>query len=223
MAKIIKATDPNADAVLRYERGALSPPVAEDTPVEEEAYEETPEPQETPEEVLAQARAEAERVIRDGYAEGLRRGTQAGKEEFMRSVGAAADMLVNAAQALVQAREGFLRSVEPQVIALVKAMTERVLQREPSIDAALLETTVRAALGNLVDRERVTLRVNPHDLEALRAQQANLLDDFPAVGQLLIVADEQVGAGGCIAETESLQVDARLDAQLEKILDALTE
>ena len=220
MSKVIKSFDPQSDGIPLYERSLLEEivPVVEE-PVEEEVVDLGP----TPEEILEEARAEAERVVREAYAEGHRRGTEAGHAEYLQSVGQSAETLRGAADAMRAARERFIASLEPQIIALVKDIARRVLRRELKGDEELLRSTVRAVLGNLADREQVTLRVNPADLDVLRREKVSLLEEFDAVERMEIVGDESIAQGGCVAETETLHVDARLDAQLERILDALTE
>ncbi len=173
--------------------------------------------------VLAEARAEAVRVVQEAYAEGYRRGVEAGQAEFAESVGQAAQALISAGQALVQARETFLGALEPQVASLAHAIAARILRREAQVNPELLQITVRAALGNLIEREQVTLHVNPQDLDVLKAQQVTLLEEFDGIEHLAIVPDPSVESGGCMADTASLHVDATLNAQLDRILNALME
>ena len=226
MARIIKSTDPRRGSCLPYERTTLVPPedlVVEEPEPDEAAEEQEPIPEIDPAQLIADARAEAERMIRDGYAEGLRRGKEAGRAEFLEAVGQAAQSLTSAGQVLIQAREAFLSALEPQVVSLAHAIAARILRREAQVNPEVVQMTVRAALGNLIDREQVTLRVNPHDLDVLRAEQAVLLDEFDGTKQLVIVPDASVDTGGCIADTASMHVDATLNAQLERILDALMD
>ncbi len=67
------------------------------------------------------------------------------------------------------------------------------------------------------------IHLNPADYEALQEQGITLLDEFDGVGHIEITPDESVPAGGCSVETNTVHVDARIDSQLAKILEALTE
>jgi flagellar assembly protein FliH len=221
MSKVIKSSEKQTDSIARYERETLTervPVVVEDAP-EEEEVDQAPDPAE----VLAEAHAEAERVVRDAYAEGLRRGIEAGQAQYLESVGQSAEALQAAAGAMKAAREEFISSLEPQVVALVKDIARRILQREIQAKGDLVCRTVRSALANLAEREQVTIRLNPADAETLQREKVALLEEFEAVKRMEIVTDDSVSPGGCIAESELLQVDARLDAQLERILEAMTE
>ena len=109
------------------------------------------------------------------------------------------------------------------VEALAAAIAERILRREPSIEPERVRTTVHEALVHLEKRERITLRMNPADLEALKAQNIALLEEFDAIDDLEIIPDDSVAPGGCVAQSELLEVDARMESQFQKIVDALLE
>jgi len=177
----------------------------------------------SPEETLAALKAEAEAQVREAYAEGLRRGEEAGREQFMARVEHAAEALTTAAHAMQHARQQFLESLEPEVLHMVKLVTERVVRREMHTDATLVQRTVRAALELMLDCERVTLLVNPDDLAALREQQVALLDEFEGLKHLEIRPDASVEPGGCVADAPAMQVDGALKTQLQRIFDAMLE
>lgn len=216
MGKVFKSPHINARMLASYEREVLE----EVLPHDPEADGNAPV---TPEMILAKARAQAAQKVEEAYAEGLQRGTEASTERFAQAVAGSAEALGAAAQALQEAREAFLASLEPQVIELVGLIAGAVIEREARTDPELLRVTVRRALETLLDRERVVVHLHPADLEAMRAQKVTLLEEFDGVQRLDLEADESVPPGGCVIESELMHVDARLETQLERILDALRE
>ncbi len=176
-----------------------------------------------PHQIVEEARREAEQKVREAYAEGLRRGTEAGQAAFAEAVGKSAAALEQAAKTLIEARERFLESLEPEVVGLAAAIAERILRREPAVDPERVRRTVREALTHLERREQITLRLNPADLAALEEQNVKLLEDFDAVEHLDVVADDTVAPGGCVAESEHLEVDAQIKTQFDKIINGLLE
>ena len=58
--------------------------------------------------------------------------------------------------------------------------------------------------------------------EAVKAHEVGLLDSFPGIARLDVLADETVEPGGCIARTDTTDVDARVDTLLAQVLDSLT-
>ena len=177
--------------------------------------------------ILAEARADAERLVREAYAEGLRRGEAAGRqsaeEQFVASIAEAAAMLKAASGAIQSARASFIEDAGTHVARLAVAAAERVVRRQIEHDPEIVKATVCAALAKLTREERIQLRVHPADLDAIRLHKVDLLDKFEGLRQLDISPDESVSPGGCIAETDDLVVDARIETQLTEILDRLGE
>ncbi|MCX5771194.1 MAG: FliH/SctL family protein [Candidatus Hydrogenedentes bacterium] len=183
-----------------------------------------PEPEpDTPETVLAAARREAEQKVHEAYAEGMLKGFEAGKSQFDASVAQAGDALQAAAEAVGQARQAFIDSLTPQVLELATAIAARVLQREATIDRDLVLRTVERALEHLANHEHVTVRLNPADLEAVKARRVQLLESIDGITKLTVVADESITPGGCVASSNLMEVDGRIQSQLDAILDALRD
>lgn len=171
--------------------------------------------------VLAEARAEAEEKIQEAYQEAYQRGLSQAQEQFAASIAQAAETVEAAAMAIQEARQSFLDSLEPQVVQLASLIAQRVLQREIRTDAELIHATARRALGKIADRQIITARVHPQDLEALRLHKIALLEDFEGVEELTIEADDSVNPGGCVIESRLMQADARLETLLSTVLESL--
>jgi len=231
MAKIIKSDEALPDTVWKFERDTLEeilppePVINDDEGVDDGSAQVSLEEELAREKdvIIAEARAEAERKIQEAYAEGLRRGEEAGRKAYLESVGESATVLRAAAEAMQQSRQLFLDNLEPQVVELAKLIVERILHREMEGDVGLLKRTVHAALAKLIERERVRIRVNPEDIAALRREKVALLEEFDGVEAIDVVADPDVSTGGCIVESQTLHIDARTDAQLQALLDALDD
>ncbi len=229
MKRIVKHTDAISRRAARVPREELEEfpvaPVSEPgsyaPPGEEAETEDSLSPEELRELVLAEAREEAARKVEEAYQEGYNRGVAAGREAFKESVAHAAEMLESAANAMRQAREDFLQSLEPQVVELATLIAERVIEREARTDPELVHATAARALARIADRQRLRLRVHPGDLEALQTHQVTLLEEFSGIETLDIEGDDEVTPGGCVAESELMQVDARLSTLLNNVLDTM--
>ncbi len=215
MPKIFKQSSTSAPRSLsRFERGALE---------EVQADVAEPEEQITPEMLLAEAREEAERLLGEARTTGLQLGIEAGKAEYAARVAESAQAMTAAAEAIKEAHERFLASLESEVVELSMTIASHILHREVQADRGLVLVTVRKALRNLSCRERMSVRVHPDDLAALRNERVALLDEFDGVQELSIQADETITPGGCVVESSLMQVDARVEAQLQSIFQALRD
>jgi flagellar assembly protein FliH len=228
MSKILKDADARLRNITAYGRGELDefpeikPPEAPGIELED-VGEEKIDLEALRQAVLAEAKDEASRKVEEAYAEGLRRGEEAGLKQFNDSIAQATQVLESAAEALERVQTDFVASLQPQVTELAILIARRVLQREIHTDADLVRDTAARALAKLANSQAVTLRVNPKDLTALKTHTVRLLDEFQSIEELNVEADELVTPGGCIADTNTLQIDARLETLLDNLLGAMME
>jgi flagellar biosynthesis/type III secretory pathway protein FliH len=76
---------------------------------------------------------------------------------------------------------------------------------------------VRQVLGILINKSLVTLKVHPQDLVMLKPLHEALQAEFLDGNHLIIEGHEDVQPGGCLVEQAGLQLDARLQQQLETV------
>lgn len=211
MPKIIKTEYVRTASVSAFERTPLVPEDAHNGHVS--AVEAA--------EIITRAHEEASAVTQAAYDEGLRRGIEDGERRFRESIRESVEVLRSAASRVDESHKEFLDQIEPQLIRLATSIASKIIERESSVSADLVQRTVRAALAKLVDEEQVVVRVNPKDLETLRKYRTELTQEFDSIARIDVVSDETIDAGGCIAQTDSVRIDGRLASQLEKILNEL--
>ncbi|MBI5095107.1 MAG: hypothetical protein HZB26_22060 [Candidatus Hydrogenedentes bacterium] len=216
MSKLIKSDEGERGRVTPFERQTLEGNVFGQEWLTEA---ETP----SPEALLEEARIQAQQILQDAYDEGFRKGRDEGQESFQNEVSSSVNALAQVSEAIRAAHIAFIESLEPQVVSLVKAIVQRALYREMRLDPDLVLTTVQQALENLTERARVVVRLNPADLAVVRNHKLTFLEDFDGIRQLELAGDDTVALGGCVADSELMQVDAQLDARLERIFEAMLE
>ena len=211
MPRIIKPQGAGGDKVSSYERSIFERSAGNGDEIADPAA------------ILAQAREDAEEKVREAYAEGMRRGMEAGEKKFNHSVGESAQLLDRAADTIQTAHEEFLAALEPQMVQLATSIAAKIIEREANIAPEIVTKTARSVIERVLDEERVVLQVNPQDLETLREHRIQLLEEFEGIKQLELQADESIAPGGCIAVTENLRIDGRLESQLEQILNSMMD
>ena len=75
---------------------------------------------------------------------------------------------------------------------------------------------VRGALRGIVERERVTVLVNPDDLELVREAMDDLRASLGGIEHCEVQAERRVGRGGGVVRTPEGDVDARVETKLER-------
>lgn len=169
------------------------------------------------ESAFAQAREEGFKV---GHEAGMTRGIKDGLEAAQTEWAA----LAVRAQALIDsARVASEREAEASAeLALHLTFTAmRKLFGETFASRAGVEACVRQALAHTDARTVVSIRVAPADAALLvgTASAPGLVGGLaPTVA---IKADERVGLGGCMIETSRGMLDARIETQLDTLLNVL--
>ena len=121
-----------------------------------------------------------------------------------------------------QQRDLLLQS-EETVVRIAVAVARKIVGDAIAVrDDAVLET-VRNALKHVVEKESVSIHVNPEDLKIVREHGSEWLAALEATRSLEVQEDERIGRGGCLVETEAGNVEAQIDKQLKALERALVE
>jgi flagellar assembly protein FliH len=165
--------------------------------------------------LVQEAVGRANAVTQAAHNEGFETGREAGRsaaDQEMNEMLVTMRGLVDMARA---ERHKIVESAEPEIVKLAMGIAERVLHKQVGLDRDVVVEMAKAAIGRLLEREIVTVRVNPADLERMREHR----DDVLALGDvkhMRIIEDQRVDRGGVIVETESGSVDANISTQVEE-------
>lgn len=172
------------------------------------------------EELKARALDEARR---EGFAQGQKEGAQAAQQAVLGQHAQLLDALAGATEEADRARRAFFEGHQRDLVRLSLLIAQKILLMELTTSRESVLRLAEAALKRLTEKSNVRLRVHPDDLATLRAAKAKLLLSVDNLPSLEIVGDERVGAGGCMVETGTGVVDARLAVQLGQVAAALLE
>jgi flagellar assembly protein FliH len=153
---------------------------------------------------LAELRAEAERR---GYAVGHEKGEAEGRRLLQAQI----DRFQGLAAQLVQARAAVLADAEDGVVELAFAALCRILGEQAASRDGVHAMVARCA-ADVREREQVGIRLHPDDVA--------LLDDG-AGHHARFSADPGIALGGCIVDSSTGALDARLETQLTRLAETL--
>jgi flagellar assembly protein FliH len=224
MGKIIKKTQSERERMTSFERSSLEPY----GPTAQEEWDDGSEMEEADAEaqasaILEEARTEAAAKIQQAYEEGLRRGMEAGRQNYLEQVQQSMNAVDCAAKELERLQGEAARRLQEEMVALTEAIVGRILRREARFDREAFRHVLVDILDHLSERTHMKIRLHPEDLQVLESEAQLEPDALQKVEQKEFVADEDVAQGGCIVETESAYVDATLDAQLANILESISD
>jgi flagellar biosynthesis/type III secretory pathway protein FliH len=160
---------------------------------------------------LAEMRSEGYRVGHaEGYGDGIAaaRATLAGELALVQAAGRAAKA----------ARDSVVAAAERDIIELVIAAAQAVVGEQSHIDSQLVLQTLERAAQRLGSQNALRVRVSPTDASVVQAALGRR-EGTSAAWEVL--PDGAIAVGGCIIETATGEVDARLDVQMDAVARVL--
>ena len=186
-------------------------------------------------ELIDTAETFAKKIVQDAFARATQLLTEAGQrgDELVESVQAQAlaaghaegtaaadtemsDMMATMRNLVEMARverHKLMESAEPELVRLAVGIAERVLHQQIALDRGVVVEMAKVAIARLVEKESITVRVNPGDLERMKEHRDELLDSGE-LKNFRIIEDQRVDRGGVVVETDGGTIDARVSTQV---------
>jgi flagellar assembly protein FliH len=166
--------------------------------------------------VLSAVRAEAEQIRAQAWAAGEAEGRAAGIAAARTEAAPAVSAIAAAAEAISGLQAQMLAELEQDAVEMAMRLAEQILAGVISVEPERVIDVGRNALRHLTERRRVTLVVNPDDLELVSECVDQLQSELGGIEHLAVQSDRRIGRGGAIARTDSGEIDSGLDAQLAR-------
>lgn len=176
-----------------------------------------------------QQKVAATSAIQNAYAQGKKEGIAAGSAEGIATTTVAYEKRIDELQRRIgdvlssfeRAKQSAVQNAEHVVLRLCLAMAGKILDREVAADRTIILNVIKRALTYIGHREKMVIRVAPDDLETASQRK----DFWVPVGERLediaIESDDRIERGGCIVESNSGLVDARLGVQFNELADII--
>lgn len=166
-------------------------------------------------ELISDAAAHAQEIEDTARAAGF----ESGQADGQAAAGAEVEEMLATMRGLVDVaraeRHKIVEGAEPEIVRLAMALAEKIVHQQISLDAGVVVSMARAAIARLVNRETVTVRVNPADIETVREHKERMMANTD-VEHLRVVEDQRVDRGGVVMETESGTIDAKITTQIRE-------
>jgi flagellar assembly protein FliH len=173
--------------------------------------------------IVAEARGQADAIRRQAEQDGRHAAMLAVEETIHKQLTGALAALGRTVEDLRQAKQAWLAHWEASGVHVAAAIARRLIRRElarqPDIPLALVREALELAAGS----PQVRIHLNPADHQALGGQVQTLVAEISGLGEVEIVADPAVSAGGCRVETRFGVIDQQFEAQLARVEEELTQ
>lgn len=150
-------------------------------------------------------------------------GRQSGVAEAEKSLSHVTQSLASACDEISKLKAKMLERSQSDMLRLVLAIAERVVQANIEIDKEVVTRTVKQAIHLAVSAEEFHIKVNPEDLQIVNEHKPLFIASLSGLSNIEFVPDQTIIRGGCILESPLGRVDATLEAQMEAISSCLHE
>lgn len=173
-------------------------------------------------EFVARQREEIREAARlEGYEDGFRRGLEEGAvKAHLEAEARYAEEIARFAARLAeheQAFEGFIAECEDRLAILAIVLAERLLRRELEHSRESAFDIARDVISEVRGSATIRVRLNPLDSALIEARAAELVEACSGLRNIEVVVDPSIGAG-CVVETDSGLIDARIESALERLI-----
>jgi flagellar assembly protein FliH len=158
-----------------------------------------------------------QRGFLEGEQKGRNDGQKAAFEQALKKIEAPLSALRAGLLQLQRIRHETYRRIENEVVKLAMAIAEKVICREINTDRETVVWVAKEALARVKSPDKLTIKMNPEDLPFLSQTQYQISDFINNIEQVNLVAEAGIERGGCIVETDSGEIDARVEKQLQAI------
>jgi flagellar assembly protein FliH len=154
-----------------------------------------------------------ERGNRDGYQRGLKEG----QAEGARVVGEFEEIVLSA----ISDRHRLYEEAKSNVLSLVTKISRKVTFDAVAVDPEITLKIICGVMDQLIDKTSIKIKVHPSHLPVVEQNVDKFLKTDSAIKQYQIEGDTRVKFGGCLIETPTGDIDARLESQFEVVNQSL--
>jgi flagellar assembly protein FliH len=164
-------------------------------------------------------------VLAQAYERGEQEGRRVAEEEFKEALARLreeeAQRIGSVLSSITTQMQEMQKTIERDAYRFALAVAERVVKHEVTLHDDAVIAQIREAIQRVVGVESIKLRVHPADEDIVRAHRNTLLASLGTVHEVVIDADEGMERGGCIIDSASGNIDARISTQMKQIDAAL--
>jgi type III secretion protein L len=113
----------------------------------------------------------------------------------------------------------YFAKVEEQMVELVLEAVRRII--DDYSDHEKIQMVVKTSLALVRGRRQISVKVHPLNLDTIHSQIAGLLEKYPGIERLEVIADSQLAKDACIIESDIGQVEASMSGQIDALRESL--
>ncbi|HTP63771.1 MAG TPA: FliH/SctL family protein [Geobacteraceae bacterium] len=165
----------------------------------------------------------SEEELQDKLQEAFARGAEEEKKQADEDLAGIYSALCEAISIVSRLKERIIRESEDELLQLAFLVAKKIVRQEIKHDRRILAQLVSEALKGFPEQHDIVVSLHPEDYKVISANRDLFPEGFCNDRQVTLKADEATTLGGCIVESATGVIDARIEAQLDEIYSGLVE
>lgn len=163
--------------------------------------------------LVSRAQEEARTIREVAAKEGYKNGLLEAENEI--------SMLKDTLSQIVSARKEAYEEMSGHILEIALEVAKKIIKKEVSLSNDVLKSVLAEVFNELAsNEEKITVKVNPEDVEFAKASIPEILADSPIDAKIIVTSDELVEKGSCTVVASNGVIDANFTTQLSIIQNA---
>ena len=175
------------------------------------------------EKLLAEARIKAQEISIQAKKEGCQEGYQEGLGKAAREATEIRQSAFNLIDQAQKIKQETIKSLEKEIVNLSCEIAEKIICSQLTLSPEVILQIAKEAINLLLDKEQVSLLVNPEEKEVFLAHREEVLKNLPAGTKLNILTETNIKPGGFKIRTSQEELDTTLDGCWEVLKKVLVK
>jgi flagellar assembly protein FliH len=152
-----------------------------------------------------------------GFSEGVAKGTADTTKVYDKKIDALQEKIGTFLKSVEDAKKEMISNTDHLLLKLCFEIVKKMISSEVQENKEYILSVIKKAINYIGDKERLIIRVAPTDFETVSNRKDFWLPVTERLQDILIEKDERISLGGCIIESNSGMVDARLGVQFNEL------
>lgn len=154
------------------------------------------------------------------YAKGFARGEKAGIESGNEKIESVVNRINKGLSELRKIRQDIYLETEQEIVKLAMEIARKIVCNEIRVNKNAVVNVVKEAVKKVDGSERVKVKLSIKDFQFIKNEKPAIIDKITNIENVGFEMDESISDGGCIIETESGDIDARIEKQFQAVEEA---
>lgn len=151
------------------------------------------------------------------------RGVEEERKQADEDLASICSALTQAISIVSRLREKIVKESEEELLKLAFMVAKKIIRQEIKHDRHILTQLVSEALKGFPEQHDIVVCLHPEDYKVINSNKELFLAGIDEERQITLKPDEATTLGGCVVESSTGVIDARIEAQLEEIYKCLIE